>query len=317
MNRNCFALLAALALCLGLCAPASAQYFTDVPDSLWCADTVAWAVERGITNGTSSTEFSPDTACTVGQILTFLWREQGMPEPVRDNPFEDVGSGDYFCKAALWAYEKGVVTDTIFAADTPCTRRMTVTYLWRLAGCPFAEAAGTFSDVLVTDPYAQIVAWAVEKGITAGTSATEFSPEQICSRAQIVTFLYRFDKLPEASKPVETPAPSVSAPVVMPEPEVPEVQALSIGISTSKSASVVGTMYNVQFSLSASATGGYTYRFEVMQNGEVTKSTDWSSDNGLSGSLSGNGTCVVNISVKDSSGETTSTTINLLESRGF
>ena len=164
--------------------------FTDVKTGDYFAEPVLWAVEKKITAGTSKTTFSPNENCSVAQILTFLWRANGSPEPTTANPFSDVKSGDYYVDAAAWAYEKGLVSGTTFGGNTPCTRSMAVTYMWKAAGSPSAEAA-SFADVSAVADYAQAVAWAVERGVTAGTSATTFSPDSVCTRGQIVTFLYR------------------------------------------------------------------------------------------------------------------------------
>ena len=164
--------------------------FTDVKTGDYFAEPVLWAVEKKITAGTSKTTFSPNENCSVAQILTFLWRANGSPEPTTANPFSDVKSGDYYVDAAAWAYEKGLVSGTTFGGNTPCTRSMAVTYMWKAAGSPSAEAA-SFADVSAGADYAQAVAWAVERGVTAGTSATTFSPDSVCTRGQIVTFLYR------------------------------------------------------------------------------------------------------------------------------
>lgn len=164
--------------------------FTDVSANAYYAESVAWAVEKGITAGTSDTTFSPDSTCTTAQILTFLWRSQGQPEPTSKNPFSDVKESDYFYKAALWSSEKGLVSGANFNGNSPCTRSATVTYLWILAGRPDASHSN-FTDVPQIEKYAQAVAWAVAQEITAGTSETTFSPETTCTRGQIMTFLYR------------------------------------------------------------------------------------------------------------------------------
>lgn len=160
--------------------------FSDVPVTAYYADAVLWAVENGITSGTTATTFGPDVTCTTAQILTFLWRANGSPAPAGSNAV--VPAGQYYSNAANWALEQGL-TET-FDADTPATRAATVTYLWKLAGKPAADAA-TFTDVDTGAEYAQAVAWAVKKGITSGTSTTTFSPDTTCTRGQIVTFLYR------------------------------------------------------------------------------------------------------------------------------
>lgn len=154
-------------------------------------DAVQWAVEKQITAGTTATTFSPNTTCTNGQILTFLWRAKGQPEPTISNPFTDVAENAYYYKAALWAYQNGMVSGASLGADTPCTRSQTVTYLWKLAGQPAATRTSAFADVDGGAEYAQAVSWAVGQGITSGTSATTFAPDGTCTRGQIVTFLYR------------------------------------------------------------------------------------------------------------------------------
>ncbi len=164
--------------------------FSDVPSDAYYYDAVTWAVERGVTSGTSTATFSPNSQCTTAQILTFLWRANGSPAPAGSSSFSDVKSSDYYAAAAAWAYETGIVSGKTFGGDAPCTRSMAVTYMWKAAGRPSAKTAD-FTDVPVWVDYAQAVAWAVEKGITSGTSANTFSPEEICTRAQIVTFLLR------------------------------------------------------------------------------------------------------------------------------
>ena len=268
--------------------------FTDVKLSDYFSDPVAWAVSNNITAGTSATTFSPNENCTVAQILSFLWRAYGSPKSNRNNLFSDVKESDYYYNAALWAYEKGMVTGGTFGGNRPCTRSMAVTYIWQAAGISatapadfditdkglLAEYYGSSSDVVIpsnvtaislywykqdsdkltsvtipssvtliersafafcrnltdvyyegseaqwkainaerpdeellkatihynskmpgvdtgftdvpaTVDYAPAVAWAVENGVTAGTSATTFSPDSVCTRAQIVSFLYR------------------------------------------------------------------------------------------------------------------------------
>lgn len=185
--------------------------FFDVKSDAYYCGPVLWAVERGITAGTSLTTFSPDATCTKGQILTFLWRAEGQPEPSIANSFRDISSSDYYYKAAIWATEHGLVSGAAFGASEPCTRAMTAAYLWKLAGSP-AAAGGGFSDVPASADYAQAVAWAVSQGITSGTGNNQFSPSAICTRGQIVTFLYRYmvETLPQDPNS-NTPAPSDTA----------------------------------------------------------------------------------------------------------
>ena len=170
---------------------ANAATFSDVPAGAYYADAVDWAVKNGITTGTSATTFSPNITCTRSQIITFLWRASGSPEPTISNPFSDIKTNDYFYKAALWAAEKGMVSGSTFDPVIPCTRASTMEYMWKNAGKPDTTVKTNFIDIPTDADYTQAVAWAMENGVTAGTSATTFSPDTICTRGQIVTFLYR------------------------------------------------------------------------------------------------------------------------------
>ena len=174
--------------------PAADQPFVDVPASAYYYDAVNWAVSSGITNGTTETTFSPNNACTRAQMVTFLWRSAGSPQPESGvNPFTDVADTAYYYDAVLWAVEQGITngtTATTFSPNATVTRGQTVAFLWRYAGSP--EAGGSsFTDVAADAYYATAVAWAAEEGITSGTTATTFNPHDPCTRAQIVTFLYR------------------------------------------------------------------------------------------------------------------------------
>ena len=166
--------------------------FTDVDTGMWFAKPVAWAVENHITGGTTQTTFSPGGTCTQAQIIAFMWRAMGAPEPTIKNPYSDKGVSprQYYYKAMLWAYEKGIATDTALRPGAPCLRSDAVTYLWRSAGKPAAASKASFSDVPAGAAYAQAVNWAVGAHISAGTSASAFSPGKACTRAEIMTFLY-------------------------------------------------------------------------------------------------------------------------------
>ncbi len=168
--------------------------FTDVPAGEYYAEPVKWAVENKITQGETSTTFAPNKTCTRGQIVTFLWRANGEPEPASTaNPFVDVKSGEYYYKAMLWAKEKGItsgIDDTHFAPDAACNRAQAVTFLWRANNEP-ASSGGSFSDVKNGEYYTDAVKWAVQNGITNGETSTTFAPNKTCTRGQIVTFLYR------------------------------------------------------------------------------------------------------------------------------
>lgn len=173
------------------------NYFVDVFASDYYYDAVLWAVENGITNGTSATTFSPANPCTRAQMATFLWRAAGSPEPVgASNPFVDVAADAYYAKAVQWAYEQGITggtSATTFSPDDTCTRGQMATFLWRDAGSPAMSADRVpFVDVSADVYYATAVEWAYEEGVTSGTSATTFSPNDPCTRAQMVTFLYRY-----------------------------------------------------------------------------------------------------------------------------
>lgn len=165
--------------------------FSDVTEKDYFADPVVWAVERKITSGTGNGKFSPGQTCSRAQILSFLWRASGSPEPSGGSPFTDIKDTDYFYKAALWAAEKGMVSGSAFSGSTPCTRASTMEYLWKAAGSPSASYDGRFTDVSANAGYTQAIAWAVSNGVTSGTSKTTFSPDNTCTRGQIVSFLYR------------------------------------------------------------------------------------------------------------------------------
>lgn len=163
--------------------------FTDVNPNDWFAESVQWAVEQGITVGTSSTRFSPQETCSIAQILSFIWRANGSPEPTFANTFTDVPSGVYYEKPAVWAREMGLISGNKLTPLAPCTRAMAVEYLWKAAHSPYAPSSNQFVDV--PSSYVQAVDWAVANGITYGTSDTTFSPDTTCTRAEIITFLYR------------------------------------------------------------------------------------------------------------------------------
>ena len=175
--------------------PTTTSSFTDVPAGAYYADAVKWAVAEGITSGTSPTTFSPNNGCTRAQMVTFLWRAAGSPEPESDyGPFRDVPKDAYYRKAVLWAAGEGITSGTsptTFSPNATVTRAQTVTFLWRWEGEPEADQRSGFRDVPAGQYYSEAVSWAVEAGITNGTGTTTFSPGQTCTRAQIVTFLWR------------------------------------------------------------------------------------------------------------------------------
>lgn len=169
--------------------------FTDVPAGAYYEEAVGWAVEKGITKGTSDSTFTPDGVCTRAQAVTFLWRAAGSPAAKAGSlPFADVKAGSYYDDAVRWAVENGVTVGTsatTFSPNATCSRAQIVTFLWRAQKSPAAGSANPFDDVAGSAYYADAVQWAVQKDITKGTGATAFSPDANCIRAQIVTFLYR------------------------------------------------------------------------------------------------------------------------------
>ena len=172
--------------------------FVDVATGSYYEDAVDWAVENGITKGTDDIHFSPDGICTRAQAVTFLWRTAGSPKPeTRAMPFTDVPVGSYYYDAVLWAVENGITkgtSDTTFSPNMTCSRAQIVAFLWRSEKSPAAGTANPFADVKSTAYYADAVLWAVKEDITKGTTNTTFSPDADCTRAQIVTFLWRCKK---------------------------------------------------------------------------------------------------------------------------
>lgn len=178
-------------------APAPVNPFTDVPAGQYYYEPVLWAVNQTpqITNGIDATHFGPAATCTRGQVVTFLWRSAGCPQPkTSTNPFSDVKAGDYYYDAVLWAVENGITNGTsasTFSPGDPCTRAHVVTFLWRAQHEPAAGSSNPFTDVPAGQYYTNAVLWAVAKNVTNGTTPTTFSPASACTRGQIVTFLYR------------------------------------------------------------------------------------------------------------------------------
>ena len=176
--------------------------FLDVNETHYFHDPVLWAVENGITNGVDATHFGPMGGCNRAQVVTFLWRAAGSPEPEStENPFTDVQGGSFYEKAVLWAVEKGItngLTATTFGPNSSCNRAQVVTFLHRSSGSPAPKLAeNPFTDVAEDSFYRNAVLWALENGVTTGASATTFNPGGQCLRAQVVTFLYRADQIPE------------------------------------------------------------------------------------------------------------------------
>ena len=174
------------------------NFFTDVHAEDYYYDAVLWAAQEGVTGGTSDTLFAPNAGCTRAQAVTFLWRAAGSPEPKSaDLPFTDVPADAYYAKAVAWAVENGVakgVSETAFAPDTSCTRAQIVTFLWRAQQSPASGGENPFADVSAAAYYYNAVLWAVANDVAKGVSETAFAPNDNCTRAQIVTLIYRCRK---------------------------------------------------------------------------------------------------------------------------
>ena len=168
--------------------------FGDVSTDAYYYEAVKWAQKKGITGGIGNDLFGPNQPCTRAQIATFLWRAAGSPEPKNMSSFSDVPTDSYYAKAVAWAVENGITTGTgdgKFSPNAPCTRAQSVTFLYRASGSPAVSDSAVFADVEANAFYADAVAWAVANGVTNGTTSSTFSPDNGCTRAQIVTFLYR------------------------------------------------------------------------------------------------------------------------------
>lgn len=170
--------------------------FVDVKKDDYYYDAVIWAVGKGIAKGVTDTTFQPNASCTRAEMVTFLYRAAGSPEPTNKvNPFTDVAEDSYYYKAVLWAVEKGIAkgtSETTFSPNDPCTRGQTVAFLYRYANSPAVSGSNSFADVSETAYYYNATLWAMSEKVTEGTSATTFSPNDLCTRGQIVTFLYRY-----------------------------------------------------------------------------------------------------------------------------
>lgn len=193
------------AICQGICDYYNCEYilpdpgFKDVKEGSFYEDAVRWAVTNGITKGIDAERFGPEQLCTRGQVVTFLHRMAGCPESVMNySPLDDVKPGSYYEEAVNWAYFAGIVKGVDayhFCPDEPCTRGQIVTFLWRYAGCPKPlNGKKPFFDVEEDKFYAEAVKWAKENAITTGVDAEHFCPNHGCTRAQIVTFLYRMSQ---------------------------------------------------------------------------------------------------------------------------
>ena len=168
--------------------------FSDVSTSAYYYEAVKWAQEKDITGGIGNGLFGPNQPCTRAQIVTFLWRAAGSPEPKSMSSFSDVSADSYYAKAVAWAVENGITTGTgdgKFSPDATCTREQAVAFLYRASGSPAVSGGSAFSDVAANAYYADAVAWVEKNGVTGGIGGGLFGSGNTCTRAQIVTFLYR------------------------------------------------------------------------------------------------------------------------------
>ncbi|MBU5435288.1 S-layer homology domain-containing protein [Pseudoflavonifractor sp. MSJ-37] len=174
--------------------PDQAFPFADVKADAYYREAVRWAVDEGITSGTSATTFGPDLPCDRGQIVTFLWRAAGSPTPTGALTFTDVAEGSYCADAVRWAAENGIASGTskeTFSPDLPCTRAQMAAFLYRSQKSPAVSGVSSFTDVSAGDYFHDAVLWAAQNGITSGISAAAYGPDALCTRAQMVMFLYR------------------------------------------------------------------------------------------------------------------------------
>ena len=171
-----------------------AHSFDDVPAGAYYEEAVTWAAEKGITEGASATTFAPKALCTRAQVVTFLWRAAGCPEPQNAGSFADVTAGSYYAKAVAWAIENGITGGTgdgMFSPDAVCTRAQAVTFLYRASAAPAVDGSSSFSDVDADAYYMAAVRWAEQNGITGGIGGGLFGSDLDCTREQIVTFIFR------------------------------------------------------------------------------------------------------------------------------
>lgn len=334
MKRIIFAImiLPTFFLCINT---ARAYSFTDVWPGTYYFDAVNWAVENNITNGTGDNTFSPNYVCSQGQFFLMLWRFNGAPEPAGGNSFGGQVA-EIFYKPALWAYENGLINSNIFDAGANCRLEILLHSLWLLAGRPNGDA----------------YSWAVESGLSKDTGINSFSSDYYCSRGQVVTFLYRYNILQNGNSDSDNTIHDRrnsyndwhddrrSRYDDYDDDDYDDDDyndddydddyndydndnnndELTISISQSKSSSILGSMYTIDFQVAARASGGsgdYQYKFELIQNGEITDAGDWSENNAVRSRVSGNGSCELKIYVKDSEGAITSQLIDLLQSSSF
>ena len=230
--------------------------FVDVGEKDYFYAPVLWAVEEGITGGMDATHFAPNNACTRGQVVTFLWRANGSPEPKStSHPFTDISADKYYYKAVLWAVEEGItagLTATTFGPNNACTRGQIATFLWRANGSPEPQSNySPFYDV-TGGPFYKAILWAVENGITTGYAGGTFRPGNVCTRGNIVTFLYR-SLNPSGSTPIPIPTPTPT-----PTPEVATVWVTKSGTKYHASANCSNMKAPIAMSMTQALEKGYS-----------------------------------------------------------
>ena len=230
--------------------------FVDVGEKDYFYAPVLWAVEEGITGGIDETHFAPNNACTRGQVVTFLWRANGSPEPKStSHPFTDISADKYYYKAVLWAVEEGItagLTATTFGPNNACTRGQIATFLWRANGSPEPQSSySPFYDV-TGGPFYKAILWAVENGITTGYAGGTFRPGNVCTRGNIVTFLYR-SLNPSGSTPIPIPTPTPT-----PTPEVATVWVTKSGTKYHASANCSNMKAPIAMSMTQALEKGYS-----------------------------------------------------------
>ncbi len=201
-----FLTLVIVCSCMAASVFAAPESFRDVASDAYYHEAVLWAVQQGITAGVGENKFGPNNPCTRDQIMTMLWRAAGSPgHQTAESAFTDVSQGDYFYDAVLWAVENGVtagVGNNKFGPSNPCTRAQIVTFLWKARGSQEpTNTANQFTDVASDAYYAKAVAWAVENKVTSGVGNNHFGPDETCTRAQIVTFLWKADQITPSENP--------------------------------------------------------------------------------------------------------------------
>jgi len=296
-------------------ANADAFNFTDVWPGSYCFESVRWAAENGISNGTGNNSFSPNQVCSQAQFLLFLWRANGAPEPSTANPFSNNIIATYY-KPAVWAYENGMITAGIFDASLDCNLETLLSCLWQVQGRPGHDA----------------YSWVVENGLNRNTGINTFAANYPCTRGQVMVFLYNINNLYSADSISISDNENQNSrdkdygdryyneknryDYDYDDYDDYETKDLNISISKSAASSVVGSAYEVNFQLAAHASGGsgdYSYMFEIIQNGKVENATDWSENNAIRTKLSGTGSCEIMVYVRDSDGNTASKLVDLLE----